>query len=57
MTRDEMERIEARLMEEVVNRRKLGGYSMEANGILLLSETLLFLVQHIKSQMPVEKKK
>lgn len=50
-----MERLEATLMEEVVKRRKLGGYSMEAAGILLLAESNLALVQHLKSEMPRKK--
>lgn len=56
MTRDEIERVEARIMEEVVKRRRLGGYSMEAEGILLLTETMFQVIQHLKAEMPVKKK-
>lgn len=52
MTRDDLERLEATLMEEVVKRRKLGGYSMEAAGILLLAESTLAIVQHLKAAAP-----
>ena len=52
MTRDDLEKLEAVLMEEVVKRRKLGGYSMEAEGILKLSESCLAIVQHLKAAAP-----
>lgn len=55
MTRDDMIELEKRVMEEVVKRRKLGGYSVEAAGVLMLSETVLALVQHLKDQMPRKK--
>ena len=55
MTRDDMERMEEVLMEEVVKRRKLGGYSMEAAGVLLLAESLLKLTQHLIDTVPRKK--
>lgn len=55
MTRDDMERLEALLMEEVVKRRKLGGYSMEAAGILLLAESMLQITQHLRDTLPRKK--
>lgn len=55
MDRDDMAELEARLMEEVVKRRKLGGYSVEAAGVLMLSESMLAIVQHLKDAMPRKK--
>lgn len=55
MTRDDLEFHEKTIMEEVVKRRKLGGYSMEAAGILLLCESVLALIQHAKDQLPRKK--
>ncbi len=52
MTRDELERTEKILIDEVVKRRKLGGYSMEAEGILLLAESILAIIQHLKDENP-----
>lgn len=39
--------LEKQIMEEVVRRRQLGGYSMEADGMLLVTESLLKLVGHL----------
>lgn len=44
----EIETLEATVMEEVVKRRKLGGYSADAEGILLLAETVLKMIQHMR---------
>ena len=55
MTRDDLEVLEAKIMDEVVNRRRLGGYSMEAAGVLLLFESTLKMVQHMKDQLPRKK--
>ena len=48
-------RTEKILIDEVVKRRKLGGYSMEAEGILLLAESILAIVQHLKDELPRKK--
>jgi len=55
MHRDDLIELEKRLMEEVVKRRKLGGYSVEAAGVLMLAESLLAITQHLKDQMPRKK--
>ena len=44
--------LEKQLMEEVVRRRKLGGYSMEAEGILLMGEAMLKIVGHLIDEYP-----
>lgn len=56
MTRDDVIDLEKQMMEEVVKRRRLGGYSMEAEGVLRLCETTLAILQHIKDEMPRPKK-
>ena len=55
MTRDDAIELEKRLMEEVVKRRKLGGYSVEAAGVLMLAESLLQITQHLKDTLPRKK--
>ena len=55
MTRDELERTEKILIDEVVRRRKLGGYSTDAEGILLLAESILAIVQHLRDSLPRKK--
>ena len=57
MNREQIERIKDDLMEEVVKRRKLGGYSQEASGILMIAEAVLHLTQHELDKMPLPKKK
>lgn len=52
MTRDDLLDLEKRIMEEVVKRRKLGGYSVEAEGLLVLSESLLKILQHLIEKAP-----
>lgn len=44
---DKLAELEKQVMEEVVRRRKLGGYSMEAEGILLFGESLLKVIGHL----------
>lgn len=46
MKRADLYKLEEVLMAEVVKRRSLGGYSQDADGILLIAETVLRLVQH-----------
>lgn len=46
MTRDQLIKLETELADEVNRRAGLGGYSTDAEGILLLSRVLLQLVQH-----------
>lgn len=52
MTRDDLIDLEKRIMEEVVKRRKLGGYSVEAEGILNLAESLLKVLQYLIDKAP-----
>ena len=52
MTRKDLEELEKELMKLVVSRRHLGGYSSEAEAILLITETLYKLTQHIREQAP-----
>lgn len=55
MTRDDLEKLEAKIMDEVVTRRRLGGYSVEAAGVLILFESILKMVQHMQEQLKSER--
>lgn len=46
MKRQDLIALEKMIAEEVVTRRKLGGYSQDAGGILLIAEILMRLLQH-----------
>ena len=55
MIKKEMDELEKEVMKEVVRRRGLGGYSTEAEGLLLDSEILLKLVRHLNEQISRKK--
>jgi len=57
MKRTDLLQLEAQLMEEVVKRRRLGGYSADAAGILFLSEALYKISQHLLEIHPTSRKK
>jgi len=50
MKLEQLQQLESQMMEEVVKRRKLGGYSTEAEGLLLVCEHLLKLEQHLRNE-------
>ncbi len=52
MKRSDLQVLEATMMKEVIRRRSLGGYSVDAEGILILCETLMRLLQHIVDDYP-----
>jgi len=52
MKRSDLQVLEATMMKEVIRRRALGGYSVDAEGILILCETLMRLLQHIVDEYP-----
>jgi hypothetical protein len=52
MKRSDLIGLENTIMAEVVKRRKLGGYNPDAEGILLIAEILMRLLQHIVDEMP-----
>ena len=56
MNRSDWEELEAILMKHVVKRRALGGYSAEAEGVLILFETMLRMVQHFRERAPRPKR-
>ncbi len=56
MKRDDLIEWENRIMEEVVKRRKLGGYSMEAEGLLLMGEAMLKILGHLIDHAPKDDK-
>ena len=47
MTLQQLEQLQDLMTDEVAKRRRLGGYSQEADAILMLCETVLKLTQHI----------
>ena len=49
--------LEKVIMKEVVKRRGLGGYNSEAESVLLLSETLYKIIQHMIDEYPEEQSK
>lgn len=51
MKRSDLVELEKAIMEEVVTRRRLGGYSQDAGGILLIAETLMRILTHIIDEM------
>ena len=52
MKRSDLQVLEATMMKEVIRRRALGGYSVDAEGILILCETLMRLLQHVVDEYP-----
>lgn len=52
MKKDDLVQLEATMMKEVVRRRLLGGYSVEAEGVLVLSEALYRITQHLVETYP-----
>lgn len=50
MTNIELETLEEILQREVIRRNNLGGYSMEAEGLLTLTKAALAIVQHLISE-------
>lgn len=56
MIKDDLVYLEALVMNEIITRRKLGGYSMEAEGMLTLSVVLFRLVEHMVETCPQPKK-
>lgn len=55
MKRSDLQMLEAQLMKEVVKRRSLGGYSPDAEGILLIAEATMRILQHMIETYPQEK--
>ena len=47
MIKKELDELEKEVMKEVVKRRSLGGYSTEAEGLLIDSEIILKVVRHL----------
>lgn len=55
MKKADLEKLEATVMAEVVKRRQLGGYSVEAEGLLIFGEALMRLMQHTLENTPDDK--
>ena len=52
MQREDLEDLERQLMKLVVNRRQLGGFDVNAEAVLILSEALLLLTRHLREKAP-----
>lgn len=50
MLKKDLEDLEKEVVKEVVKRRSLGGYSTEADGLLLDGEFLLKIMRHLIDQ-------
>ncbi len=60
MNKEQLERLEAQMLQEVAKRRPLGGYSTDASTILMLCETIMRILQHViehDSEIVSKKKK
>ena len=57
MTREEFERLEDKLIDEIAKRRQLGGYNTDAPTLEFLCRAVFELSRHLSSQLPIEKKK
>lgn len=55
MKKEELEELEQILHDEYSRRRKLGGYSAEAEGLLILSEALFKITCHLNDNYPKKK--
>ncbi len=55
MKRSDLLELEKTMMKEVVKRRQLGGYSADAEGILVVCETMMRLLQHLIDDYPAER--
>lgn len=56
MTRDDLERIERELEGLVVDRRRLGGFDVNAEGILIIGEAILRITRHLREKAPKVKR-
>jgi hypothetical protein len=52
MTRADFDELEKHVMKELVKRRQLGGYNSEADAIILILETQLRMIQHLRDKLP-----
>ena len=57
LSRDQCEAYEKILMSEIAKRRSLGGYSPDADALLMLCTMLFELVRHMRERMPAPKAK
>ncbi len=55
MTFTELALLEGQIEHEVKRRQNLGGYSTDADSILMITQTLHKLIQHLMEEFPKEK--
>jgi hypothetical protein len=51
LTKDQLLKLEQTVSAEVLKRRRLGGYSADAEGILIIGEAVLVILRYINSQL------
>lgn len=52
MKRDDMEELEAKLLQEVAKRRRLGEFDANAAAVLLCMESCYEILRHIREATP-----
>jgi hypothetical protein len=52
VNRQDLEELEKALMNLVVKRRSLGGFDVNAEAVLILSEALFSVVRHLRERAP-----
>ena len=52
MTRDDLDEMEAKIMEEFAKRRALGGFDANAATILLMIKWVYEITRHLKEKAP-----
>jgi len=56
MKRSDLQDLEEELMKEWAKRKGLGGYSQDAEGLLLITRAMVRLLRHMIDTYPEEKK-
>ena len=54
MNKKDLEQLERQLQEEVVTRRKLGGFDANAGTILKLTEWMYEIARHLREKTPAK---
>lgn len=55
MTKDDLKSMSDQLGEEIARRKKLGGYSMEADGLMIICTAVKHLTDHLLDTYPRKK--
>lgn len=52
MTLEDLEYLEGQLRKELIKRQSLGGYNSEAECLMLLTEAMYKITQHLREKAP-----